>query len=545
MPRVSVIIITFNRPQYLCEAINSALGQTFKDFEIIVVDDGSIGKTKEVSEKYGPSIRYIFQDHQGRSAARNTGINAAKGEYIAFLDDDDIWLPEKLEKQVAFFDAHPETGLTHAFIELMDEYGRPLPNETKKQRKSYKMAMRLGYNYQGMSRFCVMYTSTVLLRRECLHKTGIFDPQMKAFEDWDFYLRFALEYNIVTIPESLTRFRIHKTHATQNEFIEARIKLSLKHLAIARLFDNFPLRKRVCCNFYMHLANAYYMARDPVNTRKYIIAALKLEPLVLFLPNFEFRLLATLLFPCLMNKLRKENLYPERIIPNETTGGALATHLKRYEFVKQFCKDKVVLDAACGVGYGSNYLAASAKVVVGLDISKEAIAYAKEHYQRQNIHFEIADIESLNFPDGYFDTVCSFETIEHLDNLRNFLAEVRRVLKSRGVFILSTPQAKKTFLIPKNPYHKTEFSKNDFRNLLNKYFADVQIFGQARLQSSLHYYAQKIDIFHLRAKLPGLLRKKICHALGAHSWDEAGLEDFSITKDKIKHAAALIGVCKK
>jgi len=544
MPKVSVIIITFNRPQYVCEAVDSVLGQTFNDFEVIVVDDGSASKTKEALEKYGSRIQYIFQDHKGRSVARNTGINAAKGEYIAFLDDDDAWLPGKLEKQVAFLDSHPEIGLVHAFIESMDEDGRPLPRETKKRRKSYRKAGRLGYNYQGMSRLCAVSIPTVLLRKECLDKAALFDPGMKSFEDWDFYLRLVLKYKIGIIREPLSRIRLHKMCITQNEFIEGYIKLSLKHLAIMQAFDKFPLRKRVSCNFYMHLADAYYLAMDTVNTRKYIIEALRLNPLVLFCPDFEFRLLVTLLFPNFMNKLRKRSLYPERIIPNETSGGALAAHLKRYEFVKQFCKDKVVLDAACGAGYGSNYLAVNAKEVVGLDISKEAVAYAKEYYQRQNLHFEIADIQNLNFPDGYFDIVCSFETIEHLDNLQNFLAEVRRVLKKQGVFIVSTPYVSKTFSTPKNPYHKIEFSKNDFRDLLNKYFTDVQILGQRRLQSTLHYCLQKIDIFHFRAKLSGLLRKKICHVLATHSWEEANLEDFAVTKDNLKHALALIGVCK-
>ncbi len=544
MPKVSVVIPTCNRAHFLVDAINSVSNQTFKSVEIIVIDDGSVDRTKEILEKYGSSIHYIFQDNKGRSVARNTGINAAKGEYIAFLDDDDIWLPEKLEKQVAFLDTHPEIGLVHAFIELMDEYGRPLPEETKKQRKSYRMAIRSGYNYQGMSRLCAMYTSTVLLRKECLNKVGFFDPDMKAFEDWDFYLRFALKYNIGTILESLVRFRIHKAHSTQNEFIESRIKLSLKHLAIMQSFDNSPFRKRVCCNFYMHLANTYYIAMDIVSARKYIVEALKLKPFVLFWPNFEFRLLAALLFPRLTNKLRGRNLYPERIVPNETSGGALATHLKRYEFVKQFCKDKLVLDAACGAGYGSNYLADSAKVVVGLDISREAIAYAKKYYQRKNTHFETADIHNLNFPGGYFDTVCSFETLEHLDEPLKFIFEIKRVLKENGVFIISTPYAKKTSYTPKNPFHKAEFSPGDLEYLLGKYFKKVEIYGQRRTQSLAHYCLQRIDIFHLRAKLPGLLRKKICHALGSRSWDEAGLEDFTITKDKIKHALALIGVCK-
>lgn len=545
MPKVSVVIPTYNRAHFLADAINSVLNQTFKSIEIIVVDDGSTDRTKEALKRYALSIQYIFQDHKGRSAARNTGINAAKGEYIAFLDDDDIWLPEKLENQVAFLDAHSEIGLVHSFIELMDEYGRPLPKETKKQRKSYATAIRLGYNYQGMSRLCVMYTSTVLMRKECLNKTGLFDPDIKAFEDWDFYLRFALKYNIGTIFESLVRFRIHKIHSTQNEFIKARIKLSLKHLAIMQPLDNLPLRKRICCNFYMHLANTYYIAKDTANTRKYIIEALKLRPFVLFRPDFEFRLLATLLFPSLMEKLRGKNLYPERIIPNETFGGALATHLKRYEFVKQFCKDRVILDAACGTGYGSNYLAGSAKKVIGLDISKEAVAYAKEYYQRENIYFEIGDIHNLNFPNGYFDVVCSFETLEHSDEPLKFIFEVRRVLKENGIFIISTPYAKRTNYAPKNPFHKAEFSPGDLEYLLGKYFKKVEIYGQERLQSLAHYCLQKIDIFRLRAKLSGFLRKKICHALATHSWDEANLEDFTITKDKIKHALALIGVCKK
>ncbi len=111
MPKVSVIIPTYNRAHFLCEALDSALSQTFKDFEIIIVDDGSTDNTKQVLEKYGSRIYYIYQENKGRAEARNTGIRRAKGEHIAFLDDDDIWLPNKLEKQVFFLDARPDIGI--------------------------------------------------------------------------------------------------------------------------------------------------------------------------------------------------------------------------------------------------------------------------------------------------------------------------------------------------------------------------------------------------------------------------------------------------
>jgi len=239
------------------------------------------------------------------------------------------------------------------------------------------------------------------------------------------------------------------------------------------------------------------------------------------------------------------NNYPERIIPNETFGGPLASHIKRYCFAKSYSVNKVVLDAACGVGYGSFYLSEVANEVIGVDISEEAIAYAKKHYQKENMQFRQMDIHTLMFSDKYFDLACSFETLEHLDDPERYISEVKRVLKDDGIFIISTPYFKKTLHKPKNPYHKIEFSQEDFSNLLEKYFNKVEIFGQRRLQSFLHYYLQKIDVFHLRALLSSYIRKKICHVLLTHSWDEADSGDFVISKEKIWWATELIGVCYK
>jgi O-antigen biosynthesis protein len=238
------------------------------------------------------------------------------------------------------------------------------------------------------------------------------------------------------------------------------------------------------------------------------------------------------------------NNYPERIIPEETIGGPLNSHLKRYDFARQFCQNKVVLDAACGVGYGAHYLSDIAREVRAVDISREAVTYAKKHYAVENLQFEVRDIHNLNFADKYFDVVCAFEVIEHLDKPDKFLSEVKRVLNEGGIFIISTPNAKRTNYTPRNQYHKREFCKADFEGLLKRYFTNVEIFGQIRRQSTLHYCLQKIDIFRFRAMLPGFLRRKICHSVATSPWDEAGLDDFGISKEGLNRAMELIGVCR-
>lgn len=553
MSKVSVIITTYNRGRFICAAIESVLAQNFKDVEIIVVDDGSRDDTYKLLKRYGSSIHYIYQKHKGRSVSRNSGIKLSRGEYIAFLDDDDIWLPGKLESQIVFLDSHPACALAHTFTELMDERGQPLRKKTKKHLSSYRKAMRIGYTYEGMSRLCVMYTSSVVIRRHCLDKAGLFDPFMEAFEDWDIYLRLALKYEIGVIPEPLVRIRIHAAHSTQDEFTRGRISISRKHLVILDSLEDTLSYRRARHNFYLQLAKAYYIRGDVQKSRENIILALKLSLPFWARLTIEFNLWGILLFPGPVNKLRqlkaasgfsKGRDYPQRIIPLETFGGPLASHIKRYEFAAQFCTEKVVLDAACGVGYGSAFLASVVREVAGVDASPEAVAYAKEHYQKENTRFEVMDVRGLNFPDRYFDVVCSFETLEHLDEPLKFLAQIKRVLKENGMLIISTPHVKRTVINPDNPYHKVEFSRKDFNNILRKHFSRVEIFGQRRRQSLVHYWIQKIDVFHLRDLLSGALRRKVCHGLATSSWDEAGLDDFIISKEMIYRATELIGVCR-
>lgn len=195
---------------------------------------------------------------------------------------------------------------------------------------------------------------------------------------------------------------------------------------------------------------------------------------------------------------------PERIVPDETEAGIVALHLKRYEFARPYAEGKDVLDAGCGVGYGTAYLAERARRAVGVDLSGEAIDYARRRYGAHNVRYEIGDLLELPFADGSFDVVCSFETIEHLDEPERFVAEARRVLRSNGVLIASTPQVLRTDERPDNPFHEREYAAGDFEQLFRRSFGRVELLGQRRRQTARHRALQRVDVLGLRRHLPFL-----------------------------------------
>ncbi len=164
-------------------------------------------------------------------------------------------------------------------------------------------------------------------------------------------------------------------------------------------------------------------------------------------------------------------------------------HLARYNFSLEYVGGKRVLDIACGTGYGTKIIASKAKEVIGVDISSEVIYYAKKNYSRENIIFYQGDATNLHFlKDDTFDCVVSFETIEHIPNYKKYLKEMHRLLKPRGLYIVSTPNKKYAspgLSKPKNPFHVIEFYLNDFKKLLNNYFSDIKIYGQAPSVESL------------------------------------------------------------
>jgi len=187
MTKVSVIIPTYNRLEKLKRAIDSILNQTYKDFELIIIDDGSTDDTKEyLSKKEG--IRYLYQENQGVSAARNTGIGIAKGEWLAFLDSDDEWLENKLEKQIDFINANPSIKIVHT-NEIWIRNGVRV-NEKVKHRKMG------GWIYENSLPLCIISPSAVIIHNEVFKDKGLFDEDYPYGEDYDLWLRLTPYYEI-------------------------------------------------------------------------------------------------------------------------------------------------------------------------------------------------------------------------------------------------------------------------------------------------------------------------------------------------------------
>lgn len=236
--------------------------------------------------------------------------------------------------------------------------------------------------------------------------------------------------------------------------------------------------------------------------------------------------------------------YPERIVPAESPDGIVAIHERRYRFALRYCAGKDVLDAACGVGYGSAILAEQASSVVGVDISADAIAYAGAHYARPNCEFRIGDLRELELPDKSFDTVCAFETIEHLADRDRYLAEVVRVLRPGGTYLVSTPQVPVTTATPENPFHEVEFSRDDFETLLRSSFGDVEMYGQRRHETRRHRLLRRLDVLGLRRR-SSALRRLAKRATATAPTESLVLDDVVIDDVAIESAPVLVAVCRR
>ncbi|NSW52307.1 MAG: glycosyltransferase [Anaerolineae bacterium] len=210
-PKVSVIIPVYNQAEYLGPAIESVLTQSFPAHEIVVINDGSTDHSSEVAAKYHDRIRYISQANQGLAGARNTGIEASHGDWIAFLDSDDAWLPDYLESMVAFAGQNPQAVVFYCAAQCMDRDGNGLP-----QVVGYRSVESAGM-YEVLLRTNFIIPSTVLARRESLQAAGSFDRNLRSCEDWDLWLNILERGGqIMGYPTVLVQYRIHGTSLSAN-----------------------------------------------------------------------------------------------------------------------------------------------------------------------------------------------------------------------------------------------------------------------------------------------------------------------------------------
>ncbi|AFZ22780.1 glycosyl transferase [Cylindrospermum stagnale PCC 7417] len=210
MPKVSVIIPAYNAMTYLPETLESVLRQTFTNFEVLIIDDGSSDNIVEWASQLTDSrVKFISQNNQGSSAARNAGIINSSGDYIAFLDADDLWQPTKLEKQVHILEENPEAGLVYTWTALINHQGIPTGRIFANDAESYVWENLIKHNI-------VECGSVAMVRCCCFENVGVFDQNLHSYvEDWDMWLRIAARYPFKVIREPLVYYRQYPTSVSK------------------------------------------------------------------------------------------------------------------------------------------------------------------------------------------------------------------------------------------------------------------------------------------------------------------------------------------
>ena len=270
-PTVSVVVPTYNRAHLVGRAIQSVLNQTYQDFEIIVVDDGSTDNTEELVKSFNdPRIRYIRHDqNRGGSAARNTGIKMARGEYIAFQDSDDEWLPEKLEKQMRVFENAPaEVGVVYTgFWRIEGDKRIYIPSD--------KISRKEG-NIQGeLLKGNFVTTQATVLKKECFEKAGMFDQRLPRFQDWELFIRISKYYEFKCIDEPLVISYFTPISISSNQ----RAQVEAYGLILEKHYQDIAKSRKLLARYQYAFGNLLCQNGDLGQGRDYLIKAVKLYPL--------------------------------------------------------------------------------------------------------------------------------------------------------------------------------------------------------------------------------------------------------------------------
>lgn len=302
---VSVIICVYNGEKYIASSLNSVLNQTYKNIEIVVVNDGSTDHTEKIVLAY-PNIKYIYQPNQGVAAARNTGLRQCSGEYIAWLDADDLYLPTKIQEQVSFIE-NTDADIVYNDAILIDAFD----NEIKQLRSEYEELEPEDFISQLLFRQIMPCLPTLMYRRKCFDNIA-YEPHMKYAEDYWMIIQLAQKYKFAYIKKILYKYRRHSNNLTNNKKAQENMEIQViedlgidriraivnkssleddeKNLLLGKIFlkiRNYEESKKALENISKHttidylknfyLGNTYYLEKDYVTAVKYYKKAISIE----------------------------------------------------------------------------------------------------------------------------------------------------------------------------------------------------------------------------------------------------------------------------
>jgi len=273
MKKVSVIIPAYNKAALTVQTVESVLNQTYPNIEVIVVDDGSTDNTREQLSIYGRRIRYVYKENGGACSARNLGIQLAQGEFIGFLDCDDLYVENKIALSVAYLKENPRFGFIHTAVHFIDDKNNIIGHRSHPEsRREGWIAPRLIFgNY--------ICNSTIVVRRPCLDKVGFFDESFFMPADWDLWLRLAESYQVGFLDKPLTQYRVsahyilsnlEKSQEEEETVIE---KYFLRH-------SNLPVtfKKRVVSNLHLRYALSHFLKQNVSRSKSEFSSSLNIDP---------------------------------------------------------------------------------------------------------------------------------------------------------------------------------------------------------------------------------------------------------------------------
>lgn len=283
----TIVIPNYNHAAYLAAAIDSVLAQTYPHVEIVVVDDGSLDQSRQVIERYQDKIRPIFQENQGLSAARNSGIRAAHGEFIAVLDADDCYEPTFLETLVPLLNTHPAAAAVTCGYRFVDDRLRPLPQIEGRTVPS-------GELFKTLARGNFLVPESILVRRSTYEAVGLFDPTLRACEDLDVWLRIARDHTVISSPAVLSRHRVLPGSMSSNpqRMHVNRLKVLQRHLGGADKAGFNSANNRLTLSYaYLTSTIEYLQSGDSQTAYRQFRAGVGTDPRLLRRPGTYYELM--------------------------------------------------------------------------------------------------------------------------------------------------------------------------------------------------------------------------------------------------------------
>lgn len=278
MPKISVIMPAYNAEKYIAEAIDSILGQTYGDFELIILNDCSADRTEEIVLSYDdPRIVYLKnEENLGVAATLNKGLALAKGKYIARMDADDISSPERFEKQAAYLDVQKDVAVLGTNVEIFGEAGTICTGWSATDSAQMKVDLLFA---------CGLAHPSVMMRTEVIRELGGYDPQFNGLEDYELWCRVLEKHQITTLPDVLLRYRIHGSQVTQNpsarylELLRALKTRQLRQLGLEPNdgFFSYCQGSKLDCAEKVKALDAFFVLVEKANAEKKIYDGGKLR----------------------------------------------------------------------------------------------------------------------------------------------------------------------------------------------------------------------------------------------------------------------------